>query len=615
MSGFAAHLGRDGPGDAVAVRRALAAVSHRGTPREVAVIGSCALGIVRHDEGDAASLATTDQFGAAVAGRIDNASDVERALRDRGRALPDTSPAGLILAGFSELGEDLLPMLRGTHAVAVTDGRRLWVARDHLGSGPAFYRDDGRAVWAGSEAKQVVAAAGIAKDPDLDLLEAIFYGLREDHMPTVLKGVNRLPKASVLEADQEGSRTRRYWDPSGLVETGRIPRSELRPAFEALMTRAADRVFRGDDILALSGGIDSPALAAYAADSYRSRFGRPLRAMTMVFPDYPSADESRYVHEVVERLGLELHAYQPPSGAQTLEHLDSWTDLTDGPWMGWWEPGMDVDRYTRLKALGVGNYVTGDFAEFDMALPYHLVSHLLWKGRLGPLLHQLQAQYRSGIRRSKLARQLASAFLPGRFFRWYRGVRRVWPVPEWVDPRRLTPTTPAERLPPWERWRHHQLAGFLGPGLPFEAYHIFNESQRVSVRWPWADVDLWEFFVALPAEVKFPGAQSKQLVREFIRGRVPDSIVDRKVNTVIDEFVQRSFDYASLRRWIGTGDFRMPGIDYAKLHARLDRGALANWEYESIKDLAQVHAFLSLWDGARRETREAPTPGAGGIDG
>jgi hypothetical protein len=107
---------------------------------------------------------------------------------------------------------------------------------------------------------------------------------------------------------------------------------------------------------------------------------------------------------------------------------------------------------------------------------------------------------------------------------------------------------------------------------------------------------------------KFPGAQPKQLVRGFIRGRVPDSIVERPVNTVLDEFVQRSFDYVSLRRWIDPTEFRMPGIDYPRFWARLERGNLQNYEYVSAKDLAQVHAFLSLWT-ARRLSPQGSTDG------
>ena len=599
MSGFAVHFARGGPADAAAVQRALGASPHRGGSIETAALGSCAVGIVRIGAGDRASLAIASDLVVALAGTIDNLVELRDALHRAQGHVEDESPAGAFLAAYRLHGEGLLRTLRGAFAGAVTDGSSVRCFRDHLGTGTVFYRDAGDELWLASEAKQVVAGARVASEPDLAVLEALFYGYREDEMPTALKGVARLPKASLIESDARGTRIRRYWDPTGLVERGGIPTSELKATFDRLMLQAVERSLRGDDIVALSGGIDSPTVAAFAAEVYARKYQRPLPALSLLFPDYPSADESSYIALSAERFGLELHTYQPRTGSQSLAALDEWTRLTDGPWLGWWEPAMDLERFGRLRDLGLRNLLTGDFAEFDMALPYHLVSHLMWKGRIRPLVDQLRAQRRSGTRLTKLARQVVSAFLPGAFFRAYRAMHRIFPVPEWLDPKRMTPTSPVERLSPWERWRHHQLAGFIGPGLPYEAYQIFCESQRITVRWPFADVDVWEFFLGLPAEVKFPGAQSKQLVRQFIRGRVPDGVVDRRVNTVIDEFVQRNFDLASLRYWVDQTDFRMPGVDYAKVHARLDRGSLQNYEYVSIKDLAQVHAFLSLWSGAR----------------
>jgi len=43
----------------------------------------------------------------------------------------------------------------------VTDGRTLWCSRDHLGFQTSFYRDDPEALVVATEAKQVVAGAGI----------------------------------------------------------------------------------------------------------------------------------------------------------------------------------------------------------------------------------------------------------------------------------------------------------------------------------------------------------------------------------------------------------------------------------------------------------------------
>jgi len=115
------------------------------------------------------------------------------------------------------------------------------------------------------------------------------------------------------------------------------------------------------------------------------------------------------------------------------------------------------------------------------------------------------------------------------------------------------------------------------------------------VRNPWGDVDLWEYFLSLPAEQKFPVPQSKHLVRQFMRGRLPDRVLDRRDKTVLDEFVKAGLDYRSLRQWLTKTDYRMPGVDYGVLRTHLDREDLSIFGYLWAKDLAGIHAFLSLW--------------------
>jgi asparagine synthase (glutamine-hydrolysing) len=115
------------------------------------------------------------------------------------------------------------------------------------------------------------------------------------------------------------------------------------------------------------------------------------------------------------------------------------------------------------------------------------------------------------------------------------------------------------------------------------------------VRMPWADVDLWEFFLSLPAEVKFPDGRMKPLVRDLMRSKIPDSIVDRKDKTVLNEFVIAGIDYPSLRKWLINPDKRMPGVNYALLAEHLEREDLDLFGYIWAKDLAGIQAFLAQW--------------------
>jgi hypothetical protein len=115
------------------------------------------------------------------------------------------------------------------------------------------------------------------------------------------------------------------------------------------------------------------------------------------------------------------------------------------------------------------------------------------------------------------------------------------------------------------------------------------------VRRPLADVDLWEFVLTLPAEIKFPNALPKSLLRESVRGRLPDAILDRQDKTFFDDFALRTADYDGLRRWIVETDAQLAGVDYALLAERIEARDMAVVELLWAYDLARAHAFLGLW--------------------
>jgi len=80
-----------------------------------------------------------------------------------------------------------------------------------------------------------------------------------------------------------------------------------------------------------------------------------------------------------------------------------------------------------------------------------------------------------------------------------------------------------------------------------------------------------------------------------LRGRVPDSILDRTDKTHFHVYIMASVDYEELGRWVRDPQVRVRGVDYAMLAQRLDARDLTLPEYIWAKDLAGVHAFLGLW--------------------
>jgi asparagine synthase (glutamine-hydrolysing) len=596
MSALVLVLSRGSFDPSDAVERGLAAAPHRGSDVTVSRRGRAAVGVTRGDGPAAAWIHDADGLLMAVAGRIDNAEEVAKELGDDAGDVAAGSPAAIVHRAFRLRGEDAIHLLRGAFEGAATDGQRAWVFRDHFGFRPMFVRSDARAFVAATEAKQVVAAAQIPLEPNVDVLEAILFGEYDDATPTALAGVGRLPKASLALADHEGARMLRYWDPRSLIETARYDAREVRARFDDLMLRAVSRSLTGDDLVSLSGGLDSPTVAAFAAPEHLRRFGEPLPALSAVYPDQPSVDESPWIQAVADALGMPLHTYQ--RRAAPLAGLQDWVRLFDGP-----VPTLVVndarEHYEHVRAVGKRTMLTGELAEFLLDQRRYLAPHLLRRGRLGALARLYRVQRRHGVSTPAFARQLALAYAPKRL-EVARLLRRQAVaggagVPEWIDADRVHRAEAAFARRARDRWASSQLAAFEGPGLNMEADEILQELCGVMTRRPWADVDLFEFFLSLPAEVKYQGERRKDVIRWLMRGRVPDVVLDRPTKTLFNASIMARIEYRELDRWLIDPPTRLPNVRYDLLADRLRSQDLSLLEYQWAKDLAAVQAFLALW--------------------
>ena len=598
MSGFAALLGRDHVADEATVRRMLGESPHRGDDLSVRRHGRFVVGVSNPTEPGSwreASLAGDEGLVVAVHGVVDNLADVASVV---GAPLTADSPAAdIVLRAFRAVGAALPQRLRGVFAVVISDGTRVWGFRDHIGLRPLFYRDDPHVVTLASEAKQVVVGAGIPREPDLDAIGQIFYRSFDNDTGCALKGVRRLPKATLLTADAAGLHTRPYFDPEAHFETARLSPDEVRSRFDELMTQACSRALTGaGDVISISGGIDSPTIAAYAAPEHVRRFDRPIEALGTVYPQQPSVDESEFMTLVCERLAIPLHTYE--RSARPLEGTTDWVRLLDGP-----IPRLFLndaaDHYRTARSLGFRNMLTGEVAEFLVDMRRFLVSHLLLHGRWRALGAHLASQRSEGASLGALARQLYTAAAPRWFEAAYRARKGAYPgvrYPAWMDGRRVDEAVGKFATSPSRRWREEQLVTWMGPGLTMEAEEVCQSAFALRTRRPWADVDLWTFFLSLPAETKIPPNQiRKSFVRELVRGKVPDPILDRRRKTVFNESISARIDYPDLRKWLVDPPHRLAGIDYRLLAEVLEREELSLEDYLWANDLAVTHAFLSLW--------------------
>lgn len=587
--------GRPAPDDTDLVRDMLAASPHRGADVVIARRGSARIGVARRPE----SLDDTDLFDgsslmAAVEGRLDNRVDLARDL-----GLPAGATAGQVVgAAVGRYGaRDAAGRLRGRLACVVTDGHELWAWRDHLGFAPLFYRVDDELVVLATEAKQVARGAGIVIRPDVDVVESIVFGRYDDATPAAVAGVSRLAKSTMLHAPRAGSALQaRYWNPGRLLESAdRLDPASLQERFDELFGQACRRALTARSVISLSGGLDSPAVAAYSVEPYRALGGHRLPALTTTYPAHPEVDETRWVQLVADRLDLDL-ATQPhdPDAARTSPlELREWVMRFDGPIPLLAITELDTN-YRVIADRGHATVLTGEMAEFVVDMREDLVAHLIARGRLRAAGERLLAQRRRGAQLSGLGRQVIGGALPVAAVRAAARlghVRRPEHLPRWVS--RDAVAGFAADSSPREAWRRRQLGAVEGPGLSIEADDVIQATHGVVTRRPWADVDLFELFLSLPAEQKFPvDDRRKALARELLRGRVPDEIVDRRDKTVFNSAALDSVNVPGLLHWLRKPDHRFPGIDYPAMVEQLEQGRLDVISMTWAQNLASAHAFL-----------------------
>lgn len=212
-------------------------------------------------------------------GELYNTPELRQELEVRGYVCQTQCDTEILLYAFMEWGPACLERLNGIFAFAVWDSaeQKLFMARDRLGIKPLFFAHRGRAFLFGSELKALLANPLIEPAVDREgLAEVLCLGPSRTPGHGVFRGVAELLPGSWLCHSREGTQVRTYWHlvsqphPHGLEETAEMVR--------ALFVDAVRRQLVSDVPIAtlLSGGLDSSAITAVAAQHTREQQEAPL---------------------------------------------------------------------------------------------------------------------------------------------------------------------------------------------------------------------------------------------------------------------------------------------------------------------------------------------------
>jgi asparagine synthase (glutamine-hydrolysing) len=208
-------------------------------------------------------------------GAVYNYRELRRELEEKGYRFFSTGDTEVVLKAYDAWGTDFVHRLNGMFAIAIfeRDTGRTVFARDRLGIKPLYLAPVPGGVRFASTLPALIAGGEI--DTDVDPVGLHHYMTFHSVVPppfTILRGVRKLPPATVLVLDPDGSqREERYWVPTferreGDADRHAVEWQEL--ILDVLRSSVARRLIADVEVgVLLSGGLDSSLVVGLLAEA------------------------------------------------------------------------------------------------------------------------------------------------------------------------------------------------------------------------------------------------------------------------------------------------------------------------------------------------------------
>lgn len=503
-------------------------------------------------------------------GEIYNHAVLRKILEAKGYKYRSRSDTESILYAYQEWGIEFCHTLLGMFAIAIHDRpkNRLVLVRDRIGVKPLYYFvGNGLFIFA-SEIKAILEHPAVPRELDAEALDHYLTFAGVPAPRTLFKGVRKLQAGHRLVVSESGDvHEEPYWDlaqPNGRptididgqpaeksafvnssavpteVESVRVIRTLLKQSVkDRMMSDVPFGVF-------LSGGIDSSMNVALMAQL----MNRPVDTFSVGFKDLERYNELGYARRVADEFRTNHHeilitqrdAYEflpklvwhqdepvadpvciplffvsklaRDSGTIVVQVGEGSDELFIGyPWMrrewkfynGPWKMYTSLPRGFRNAALGTAALAmvpTRMYLPFDYLRKGTEGDELFWGGGnfFTETHKRLMLSRRNPVHPStgELARQ------------WHQDLLAANPNADYLA--RMSFVEFRQRLPQLLLMRVDKV----------------SMATSVETRVPFLDHRLVEYAMTIPASLKLKEGQTKYILKQAVKGIVPDDIIDRR---------------------------------------------------------------------------------------
>jgi asparagine synthase (glutamine-hydrolysing) len=463
----------------------------------------------------------SQQFHIIFNGEIYNYPELRELLIKEGYSFETSSDTEVLLKSYMHWGINCFQHLNGMWAVCILDldKRKLIVSRDRFGVKPLYYHIDSQGISFFSEIKQIFETSyekRINESVVRDFLESAVLDAGEE---TFFKGVYKFPQSHYaelsLDEDKWEIKPVKFWDLKMETHSG-IAYPDAVDQFRGLFHKSIELRFRSDVPVGacLSGGLDSSSIVSFAG-----YLGKKINTFTIDNHD-KELSEINYVNDVVNKYPA-LTSVIGYNEENDLELLDTIFAIQDEP-----ISGLGVIAQWRVMQLAAknnvvvlldgqgGDEILGGYRKFV----FFYLKELLRQGNIVKALkegiHFLSAADYKIFEKEGVRRYLNNTGVVGFL---------------------------SDDLLKTEKLHNIGLSGasdFMEKSyediFKYSYPQLLRYEDRNSMafslesRVPFLDYRLVEFVFGLPASYKIRNGYTKAILRDSMKGILPDSVRLRK---------------------------------------------------------------------------------------
>jgi len=534
-------------------------------------------------------------------GQIYNSAELTNKL-EKSHIFEGDSPAEVIVHAYEEEGFTCLPRFNGMFAFCLWDSNKhtLFSARDRVGSKPLYFHESGDHFVFCSEIKGILADSSIPRKPNKRFVyDYLTRGYPSQDGNSFFEGIKELMPAHGMLLNSDGPKVKRYWHPTEhpkhrAEKSDESYASEFRQLLQdSIKTRLRPNLPIGTF---LSGGLDSTSIAFIVNNLIKSAPSSHMQTQKLqelfsaVYKEHTEqGDEIRYIRQAEDALKNKVN-YVFPSAIGRWEDIKRFVFYIEEPvavfnYYVFWCLFQAASRKVKIVLSGQGcDAILG--GQTDHCLVYY--AELWRKRKIGVLLNELTRSadwilpslvYKMLFKRN--AKSKAKTLLSRQFVKEY------------------------------DQNSKEKDAESLQEALTRDIVHHAPEYLRVDdrassafsieCRHPFLDNKTVEFAFSLPPTQKIRKGVTKYVMRNAVKGIIPESIRKkrRKFGTPIPqqrwmkELLGNITETFSSPRFLGREYFNQPVV--LNMFNRYRSGKLNRIEREYYANLLWRILNVELW--------------------